>query len=322
MVQATTWSVPLSGPVTPSAMATRIDDSLDAQLSMHSGTAEPSYKVAGTQWLDNSASPWVVKVYDGTDWIPLYYVDSTNNEITPYGQVLAQSRLVFASTTQIRLDRYDGKKLFINGKNEIVPSAGVTLANTSIGASVLRYIYAFMSGTTMTLEASATAYATDTTYGHKIKSGDATRTLVGMIRTDSSGLFADSATNIGVASYFNRRARRVFVEGSALSTTSTTQVASGLLITILNWADEIVQPTCTGLSQCSTTASTSAQLQTDGAGFGQLSQTYSAISAASGAVSLGEPLTPAEGYHTYGVSVSTNSGTGTFYLNLSAVTRI
>jgi hypothetical protein len=52
MTQATTWSVPLLGQATPTLLTQRIDDSFDALLSGHSGSARPSYAVAGTVWQD------------------------------------------------------------------------------------------------------------------------------------------------------------------------------------------------------------------------------------------------------------------------------
>lgn len=67
MSQAANWSVPLIGPVTPTAMAGRIDDSLDALLSAHAGATRPSYAVAGTMWL-NTATAGQHRYYwfDGT----------------------------------------------------------------------------------------------------------------------------------------------------------------------------------------------------------------------------------------------------------------
>lgn len=66
MAQATTWGVPLAAdaPVTPSAMATRMDDALDALLSSHSGAARPSYAVEGTLWYDTDIDQ--LFLYDGT----------------------------------------------------------------------------------------------------------------------------------------------------------------------------------------------------------------------------------------------------------------
>lgn len=82
--QATTWSVPLVGPSTPSVFAGRIDDSFDALLSSHSGTTAPTYAVAGTLWYKTiDATSAEVYIFDGADWILLGDLDLTNNLFSP-----------------------------------------------------------------------------------------------------------------------------------------------------------------------------------------------------------------------------------------------
>lgn len=66
MTQATTWGVPLSAdaPVTPSVMATRMDDCVDSLLTSHRGASRPAYAVAGTVWNDSDVEQ--LFYYDGT----------------------------------------------------------------------------------------------------------------------------------------------------------------------------------------------------------------------------------------------------------------
>jgi hypothetical protein len=85
-----------------------------------------------------------------------------------------------------------------------VPSAGVTISNAGLAASTVYYVYARMSGGAMALELSTTGHTP--TNGVETKTGDTTRTLVGMVRTNASSQFVDDATNICVLSFFNRRA--------------------------------------------------------------------------------------------------------------------
>lgn len=66
-----------------SGLATDLNSWRDALHSAHKGGSEPSYKVAGMQWIDDSTSPWVIKLYDGTDWVETGYIDPTNNIWTP-----------------------------------------------------------------------------------------------------------------------------------------------------------------------------------------------------------------------------------------------
>lgn len=147
--------------------------------------------------------------------------------------------LTFVSATQIKLVPENGGRLWINGKNYQVPSAGVTIANTGLAANTTYYVYAYMSGTTMTLEISATGY-TSHANGIPQKTGDATRTLVGMIRTQGStpGQFQGGALQL---SYFNRRSKRTNSNGSQSGTTnatSATEINSAARANFLTWADE------------------------------------------------------------------------------------
>lgn len=54
-------------------------------LSSNSGNQRPSYAVAGTKWLDTSATPWLWKMYDGTNDVTLGTVDSSTHLFTPAG---------------------------------------------------------------------------------------------------------------------------------------------------------------------------------------------------------------------------------------------
>lgn len=118
---------------------------------------------------------------------------------------LGQCRLVYVGTTSIRLDRRNGSYLSINGANEQIPSAGVTMSNATLSASTKYYIYAFMSSGTMTLEPSTTAPAASSTDGTQIKTGDATRALVGRVISNGSSEFigGNYSNPNGVVSWFN-----------------------------------------------------------------------------------------------------------------------
>lgn len=135
----------------------------------------------------------------------------------------------------------DGNLLTINGVNQPVPSAGVTLAATGLTTSTLHYVYAYMSGATMTLEAVTTAPTTDATTSVEVKTGDATRTLVGMAYVTTGPAFLDNATNRHVVSYFNRRARPLTASLATTATitgTSFAAVSSALELSFLTWGDE------------------------------------------------------------------------------------
>ncbi|MBX4884050.1 hypothetical protein HJA90_10690 [Rhizobium bangladeshense] len=82
MSQATTFSVPTTGPATPSAMAARMDDSLKALLSNNSGASRPAYAVGGTFWVSTAtAGQLKLYFYDGADDILLMVIDTATNAI-------------------------------------------------------------------------------------------------------------------------------------------------------------------------------------------------------------------------------------------------
>lgn len=247
--------------------------------------------------------------------------DDLNNLVV---DPLGQCRFFYGNATQVKLDRFNGKRLFINGKNEIIPLAGVTLAAATVGVSnALRYVYAFMSGSTMSLEASATTYATDATYGHKIKTGDATRTLVGMLRTDGSGFFFETNTANGVASYFNRRQKRLII-ASNVAASSTSYANTAAAVAGLTWADDpVANISLSGQMSNSGTATSQVTLGVDGVvdtGFFACTGA-SFIAFASVPISLTAPVTPAEGYHTYSAMVAATAGTSGFNINVTADVR-
>lgn len=147
-----------------------------------------------------------------------------------------------ANGSDITLSRKGGKHLTINGDVELIPSAGVTLAPSALTPGTLYYIYAFMSSGTMTLEASATGHSTDTTTGLEIKTGDASRTLVGMVRPVTGPAFSDSATRRFVRSWYNRKPlsiRNKFTVVRSTTSTSWTEVNTEIRCEFLVWADEV-----------------------------------------------------------------------------------
>lgn len=162
------------------------------------------------------------------------------------------------SGANLLLSPKDGNTLLIDGVAQTIPSAGVTLAPPATSGTTY-FIYVYMNAGTMTLEASATAHATDSTTGVEIKSGDSTRSLVGMARTVSSA-WVDSATQRFVISYFNRKDKTaVYNLGSSRSTASGSYAITNAadICEYLTWADEgvLVSGTASIGSSATNTAS-------------------------------------------------------------------
>nr|WP_064696057.1 hypothetical protein [Rhizobium aegyptiacum] len=105
MSQATTFSVPTTGPATPSAMAARMDDSFKALLSGHSGASRPSYAVAGTFWVSTAtAGQLKLYLYDGSDDVLLMVLDTASNAIVWSGLGSTINGLT-AKTTAVGADK-------------------------------------------------------------------------------------------------------------------------------------------------------------------------------------------------------------------------
>lgn len=160
-------------------------------------------------------------------------------------QVYGQCKLTLSGGSLV-LAPLNGNLLTIAGTPQAVPDAGVSLAATALTPGTTYMIYAYMNSGVMTLEASTTSHATSTTAGNKgteIKSGDNSRTLVGMARPVTGPAWADSATQAFVASWFNRSVKGLQNHITATRTVTTTAFSefnSEVRCEFLTWADEAV----------------------------------------------------------------------------------
>lgn len=230
------------------------------------------------------------------------------------------------SGSNLLLSPRNGSWLVIQGQPNSIPSGGVTLAPTSLSAATLYYIYAFMNSGTMTLEASATAYATDSATGVTIKTGDASRTLVGMARTTASTAWADSAAQRFTLSYFNRRNIGLVSAGTLGVTTSSTvnvELTASARIEIVTWGEEAVSVILNGIGSNSlSNNSCNLAIGIDGLTvFGVSSILYSASGGNQSGTSASGWAAVAEGYHYFTPVGAVSGGTGTFNFALSAMIR-
>jgi len=138
MSQATSWSVPLSGPATPSTIVTRIDDSMDALLSSHSGPARPAYAVAGTIWISTATAGKLNKyLFDGASDRLLETIDIATGVITWPGGTISNDVSL------------SGKKL----SNGLILDGDVRIANTTDATKKLAFdVSSIATGTTHTLK--------------------------------------------------------------------------------------------------------------------------------------------------------------------------
>lgn len=177
-------------------------------------------------------------------------------------------QLQYVGTTSIKLAPYNGNGVMINGLVYNIPSAGVTLANTGLTAATLYYIYVYNNAGTLTLEASTTAHATDTTTGVEIKSGDATRTLVGKVYMDSGtpGTYADSATKRWVISWFSQRPRSglsAFTADRSTGSSSYTELNTEIRVQFICWPNSSVRIQANGGHEHNGTANVNTSIGID-----------------------------------------------------------
>ena len=79
-----------------------MDDYLDKDqqnvLTSNSGIQRPTYAVAGTIWIDTSVTPWLWKMYDGTNDITLGNIDPSTHLFMPYLPLMTTGDLVTKGT--------------------------------------------------------------------------------------------------------------------------------------------------------------------------------------------------------------------------------
>lgn len=225
-----------------------------------------------------------------------------------------QCRLTL-SAGSLLLSRYNGRLLTINGVHQIIPASGPTLAATSLTPSTLYYIYAWMNSGTMTLEASTTAYATDATTGVAIKSGDATRTLVGMARPITGPAWADSNAQRFVLSYYNRV--RKYGEGhftAIRTTTSATfvELNSEIRVEFLAWGDTALQFSTSGGFYNSTANANYSIISLDGVATPIARAVEATAASYETPLTMSGFVTPSAGYHYATIAGRVGGGTGSW----------
>jgi hypothetical protein len=191
-----------------------------------------------------------------------YGIASADNTSVPFISRDQQcGRLVYVSATQIRLDPQDGNTIWVysgsNWRRRIIPSAGITMANTGIAANFAGYIYLYDNAGVLTMESSLTAPAVDASSGLKIKTGDATRLLVALVKCQGStpGQFQTPGL---VLSWYKRRA--IQVPGAALTAAATTSSTSYVELEVAaqvkfcTWAEEAVLAQFSGHASNTTAA--------------------------------------------------------------------
>ena len=250
-----------------------------------------------------------------------------SNLWVPSASAHGQCRLRLEGANLV-LRPYNGNKLIINGRVETIPDGGVSLSPAGRPPTMTVYVYASMSGGTMLLEGldkniGANAHARDPATGVEIRTGDPTRTLVGMAYVQGGPAWGASPLHL---SYFNRANIGGLGAGGSGSTASTSMVDlnANARIQCLNWADEMVTVSAAGTISNNTTGQFVAIGLIRDSALAYLATSSSHHSAAgnyAGAFGICHPILSTEGYHNYNIGGSVSAGTGGVSWQMSAMTR-
>lgn len=239
-------------------------------------------------------------------------------------------QLTYVSTTSLSFKPYNGDTLKINGTVVQIPSGGIAglgnptsvflngVAAQTLAINTTYLIYAFNNSGTITADFSTTAHATSSTAGNigtEIKSGDDTRTLIGMVRTGGTVIYA---ADIQTASWFNPVEKIAWItQSSGVAYTTTAQG-------FVTWANKAAHIGVVGLVSNSIAGQTvKLQHQIDGLNVVPLNQQGAAPSGTqqfpwnSSALWMG-----AEGYHTFAAVLSNGGGSGTVGITADSFTKI
>lgn len=149
----------------------------------------------------------------------------------------------FVSSTEIRLT-HGVVPIFKDGVWTMrTIREAVTLSNSGLSANTTYYIYLADNSNSLTLEASTTGHEQDLAFGVEVKSGDRTRTLVGMVHANEINRFSDHAHGRLTATWFGRRVREAHATatssmGATSTSTSYVSLGSDTEVSVVTWGGE------------------------------------------------------------------------------------
>lgn len=171
-----------------------------------------------------------------------------------------QSNTATNSNSTIVFVPYNGGYTRINGTIWALPGAGVSanvancnlngVSGSSLVANTVYYTYLFSNSGTLALDFSTTGHTTSVqanNVGTEIKTGDNTRTLIGMIYPTAGPVvkFGSNSNSFFIANWFNRRDLSVFssISGTAATGGAWANLPAGNM-NILLWGDELGVMAC------------------------------------------------------------------------------
>jgi len=190
-------------------------------LTGHSGTSRPSYAQAGTEWIDTTSNPWIVKRFDGTDDIIVGYINTSTNTYTPAGLILDKVDATTAPT--INDDDADGYSVGSKWV-DVTNDRGYLCVDASTGAAVWKEITGSITGPGSSVDNEIILFSG--TSGRVIKRATGT----GYVKV-SSGVMQTPAATIPLTDLANQAAQSILINATGLSAPPTAvTVASNKLV--------------------------------------------------------------------------------------------
>lgn len=161
-------------------------------------------------------------------------------------------RFEYASATVCTFMPYKGNYVnFPNGDLIAIGASGISstynnatingTAGQTLSASTFYYAYVYNNSGSLVIDWSTTGYTLDTATGIAIKTGDATRVLVGAAYANASSQFDDSATKRNVISWNNRRRKNLlnkYTVDRTYSTSSWGEINSEIRVEFSTWGED------------------------------------------------------------------------------------
>ena len=118
-------------------------------------------------------------------------------------------QLKYISSTNIRLVGYGGKTISIQGQAREIPPTGVALPYNFSWPAALHYVYAYVTGSAISLYGSTVAPVYNADFGYHTQADDPTTTLVGAFWATASG-YINSSSQRFVVSKYNQAPRALY----------------------------------------------------------------------------------------------------------------
>jgi hypothetical protein len=233
-------------------------------------------------------------------------------------------RLSYVAATTIQFCPFNGNAVYIpNGatRSYNIPAACLAAANTGtflegvggsgLAASTLYYVYVFDNAGVLTIDFSTTGHVADSATGIHVKSGNASRAFIGLVRTNGSSQFADTYNNRFVLSYYNRRSiggRNFFTANRTTTSTTFVEINTEIRVEFLTWDDEAVEVAIAGACNHSAGATSIVTIGLDGI-TPEETTTYCNATTVQAAHALTYRVGLSEGYHYATLLGRTASGT-------------